>query len=75
MQTRKSKAHDALKANDTSPHVALELAKVFESEKKNEKARRWYERATKLQPEFGDAWAWFVRFLEIFEPESVPMVV
>ena len=61
-QSKKAKAMDALKALDSHPLVALEMAKVFWQEKKHERTRRWLETSVKLGPEIGDTWAYSYLF-------------
>ena len=53
---------DALKRCENDPMVLLAVAKLFLSERKNKKARQWFHRATKLDPQFGDAWAAYYKF-------------
>ncbi|XP_031549489.1 pre-mRNA-processing factor 6-like [Actinia tenebrosa] len=59
---RKTRSVDALKRCEHDPHVLLAVAKLFWSERKVSKARDWFNRAVKLDPDFGDAWAYFYRF-------------
>lgn len=47
------------------PHtfkVILAVARLFLSERKIAKARTWFNKAVKLDPDFGDAWAAYYRF-------------
>lgn len=59
---RKTKSVDALKRCEHDPHVLLAVARLFWSERKINKAREWFNRAIKLDPDLGDAWASFYRF-------------
>lgn len=59
---RKTKSVDALKRCEHDPHVLLAVARLFWSERKINKAREWFNRAVKLDPDLGDAWASFYRF-------------
>eukprot|EP00051_Salpingoeca_urceolata_P010212 m.124571 g.124571 ORF g.124571 m.124571 type:complete len:934 (-) comp16623_c1_seq1:42-2843(-) len=59
---RKTKSVDALKRCENDPLVLLAVAKLFLSERKISKARSWFTRTVKLDPDFGDAWAWFYKF-------------
>ncbi|KAJ2757109.1 U4/U6 x U5 tri-snRNP complex subunit Prp1, partial [Coemansia sp. BCRC 34490] len=62
-QQRKTKAVDALKAADSSdPALVVVVARVFWAERRVEKARAWFERAVRADPDYGDAWAWWLRF-------------
>ncbi|KAL9962298.1 hypothetical protein ACROYT_G031386 [Oculina patagonica] len=59
---RKTKSVDALKRCEHDPHVLLAVARLFWSERKISKAREWFNRAVKLDPDLGDSWACFYRF-------------
>ncbi|PIA13034.1 TPR-like protein, partial [Coemansia reversa NRRL 1564] len=60
---RKAKSVDALKnADSQDPIVIVAVARLFWSERRVDKARLWFERATVAQPDYGDAWAWWWRF-------------
>uniref|UniRef100_A0AAY5F3Q4 Pre-mRNA-processing factor 6 n=1 Tax=Electrophorus electricus TaxID=8005 RepID=A0AAY5F3Q4_ELEEL len=59
---RKTKSVDALKKCEHDPHVLLAVAKLFWSERKITKAREWFLRTVKIEPDLGDAWAFFYKF-------------
>ncbi|KAJ2785352.1 U4/U6 x U5 tri-snRNP complex subunit Prp1 [Coemansia javaensis] len=60
---RKARSVDAMKNTDAGdPFVATAVARLFWSERRPEKARTWFARATAADPDFGDAWAWWLRF-------------
>lgn len=59
---RKTKSVDALKRCEHDSHVLLAVARLFCSERKINKAREWFNRAVKLDPDLGDSWACFYRF-------------
>ncbi|XP_047144488.1 pre-mRNA-processing factor 6 [Hydra vulgaris] len=59
---RKTKSVDALKRCEHDPHVLLAVSKLFWSERKLNKAREWFNRTVKIDPDFGDAWAYFYKF-------------
>merc|ERR1712176_718476 len=59
---RKTKSIDALKKCEHDPYVLLAVARMFWSERKITKAREWFKRCTKLDPDFGDGWAFRRRF-------------
>jgi pre-mRNA-processing factor 6 len=42
--------------------VLLAVARFFCHERKISKARSWFTRAVKLDPDFGDAWAYYYKF-------------
>jgi len=59
---RKSRSYDALKRCSDDPHVFVAVAKLFWLDGKQRKARNWFNRAITVNPNLGDAWAWFYRF-------------
>ncbi|KAJ2686031.1 U4/U6 x U5 tri-snRNP complex subunit Prp1 [Coemansia spiralis] len=60
---RKAKSVDALKATDPrDSHVTIAIARLFWAERRADKARLWFDRAAQADPDFGDAWAWWLRF-------------
>ncbi|XP_071824736.1 pre-mRNA-processing factor 6-like [Apostichopus japonicus] len=59
---RKTRSVDALKRCEHDPHVLLAVSKLFWSERKINKAREWFTRAVKIEPDLGDSWAFFYRF-------------
>lgn len=38
------------------------MSKLFWSERKIQKARDWFNRTVKLEPDLGDAWAYYYKF-------------
>ena len=59
---RKTKSVDALKKCEHDPHVLLAVSKLFWTERKTQKCREWFNRAVKIDPDFGDAWGFFYKF-------------
>jgi pre-mRNA-processing factor 6 len=59
---QKSKSMDALKNCNDDCRVVCAVAQLFVSERKYDKARKWFMRATVLNPEFGDGWAMWYAF-------------
>ncbi|KAJ2372628.1 U4/U6 x U5 tri-snRNP complex subunit Prp1, partial [Coemansia sp. RSA 2611] len=60
---RKAKSVDALKHVDAhDPAVTVAVARLFWSERRVDKARAWFGRAAAADPDYGDAWAWWLRF-------------
>jgi pre-mRNA-processing factor 6 len=59
---RKAKSADAIKRNPDDPWVITAVASLFASERKVEKARKWFERAVVLNPDLGDTWAKYYAF-------------
>lgn len=59
---QKQKSVEALKRCDQSPEVVCAVARLFERDRKVDKARKWFERAAALQPKLGDTWVYFYAF-------------
>jgi len=59
---RKTKSVDALKKCEHDPHVLLAVSKLFWTERKINKAREWFHRTVKIDPDLGDSWAYFYKF-------------
>ena len=59
---RKSKSVDALKKCEHDPHVLLAVSKLFWTERQTQKCRQWFNRIVKIEPDLGDAWAYFYKF-------------
>lgn len=38
------------------------VCRLFWSERKLKKAREWFQRAVKIDPDLGDTWAYFYKF-------------
>ena len=73
---RKSRSADALKKCENDALVVLTIARLFWSERKIDKARNWFIRATKTNPDLGDAWAWWLKFEMLHgTPESQNQVI
>eukprot|EP01114_Cavostelium_apophysatum_P016856 TRINITY_DN4880_c0_g1_i1.p1 TRINITY_DN4880_c0_g1~~TRINITY_DN4880_c0_g1_i1.p1 ORF type:complete len:920 (+),score=321.96 TRINITY_DN4880_c0_g1_i1:169-2928(+) len=73
---KKTKSVDALKRCDNDPHVRLAVAKIFWADRKPDKAKTWFDRTISLNPDLGDAWAYYYRFLLAHgtEPEQQAVV-
>ncbi len=59
---RKARAADALKKCAENALVIVAVARLFWSERKIDKARSWLNRAVETNADFGDAWAWLLKF-------------
>lgn len=59
---QKSKSADAIKRCPEDPRVISAVASLFASERKTEKARKWFDRAVLLNPDLGDSWARYYAF-------------
>ncbi len=53
--------------------MLLTVAKYFCNERKISKARSWFTRAVKLDPDLGDAWAYYHKFEIQFGTEVVQL--
>ncbi|KAI0086964.1 PRP1 splicing factor, N-terminal-domain-containing protein [Irpex rosettiformis] len=60
--TRKSRSADALRKATDDPLIIATVARLFWAERKIEKARQWFERAVKVNPDLGDVWGWWLKF-------------
>ena len=56
------KSLDAMQRCENSPLVVLAVAKYFTSERRIPKAREWFQRAVKLDTDYGDTWAFYYKF-------------
>jgi pre-mRNA-processing factor 6 len=59
---RKTKSLDATMKCEHDAHVLLAVTKLMWSERKIAKARDWFNRTVKLEPDLGDAWACYYKF-------------
>jgi pre-mRNA-processing factor 6 len=60
--SRRSTSVDALKKCNDDPHVVSAVAALFAADRKPDKARSWFERAVRLDPDCGDHWARYYLF-------------
>lgn len=67
---RKTKSVDALKKCEHDAHVLLAVSQLFWCEHKLAKCRDWFNRTVKIDPDFGDAWAFFYKFELIHGTEA-----
>jgi pre-mRNA-processing factor 6 len=73
---RKSKSADAFKKTENDPHVMAAIARFFWSERKSDKARSWFEKAAKADPDLGDVYVYWLAFeLACGTPEQRELVV
>lgn len=59
---RKAKTFEALKRCTEDVHVFTAVARLFWHDRKYSKARGWFERAVSIQKDWGDAWAYYLKF-------------
>lgn len=61
-QQRKGRSVDALKKAGEHPAVIVAVARLFWAERKIEKTRQWMQNAITADPDWGDAWGWWLKF-------------
>jgi len=72
---RKAKSADAIKRNPDDPWVITAVASLFASDRKTDKARKWFERAVILNPDLGDTWAKYYTFeFSVGDEENIKSV-
>lgn len=59
---KKRRSADAIQRCPEDPRVIAAVASLFAADRKIDKARKWLDRATKLNPDLGDSWARFYAF-------------
>ena len=64
ISTRKSKATEALKTNDSNPWIFLEISKLFLSEKNTAKTIKFLKQALTLDQDNGDVWMQLLKVTE-----------
>ncbi|KAF2001397.1 hypothetical protein P154DRAFT_521780 [Amniculicola lignicola CBS 123094] len=60
---RRPRALEAIKRVEADPQLFAVVARIFWSERKLDKADTWFLKAIKANPDFGDAWVWYYKFL------------
>jgi pre-mRNA-processing factor 6 len=61
---RKSVLTEAIKKVGDDPILLVTAARLLWKERKLVKALNWFQRALEANPDIGDTWAWFYKFLE-----------
>lgn len=61
---RRPRALEAIKQLESDPRLFMCVGRIFWSERKLEKAHTWFTKALLVDPDFGDAWVWYFKFLE-----------
>jgi len=64
MATKKGKCVLAIKALKNDVHVFTEVARFFWQCRKVKQAKDWFERAVAAGPDWGDAWAHYLKFVQ-----------
>ena len=61
---RKARALEAIKKVDNDRYLFVTVGRIFWAERKLDKAANWFERAVVLDSDWGDSWAWYMKFLK-----------
>ncbi|KAF2244782.1 hypothetical protein BU26DRAFT_542686 [Trematosphaeria pertusa] len=61
---RKPRALEAIKKVEKDPQLFIVVARIFWSERRLDKAATWFTKAVVLDPDYGDGWVWYYKFLE-----------
>ena len=49
---------------EKDPQLFIVVARIFWAERRLDKAATWFTKAVVLDPDFGDGWVWYYKFLE-----------
>lgn len=60
---RKPRILEAIQKVENDPVLFVTAARIFWSERKLDKADTWFQKAVVLDPDYGDSWAWWYKFL------------
>ncbi|EGP86941.1 unnamed protein product [Zymoseptoria tritici ST99CH_3D1] len=60
---RKPRILEAIQKAENDPILFITAARIFWSERKLDKADSWFQKAVLLDPDYGDTWAWWYKFL------------
>ncbi|KAF2724307.1 hypothetical protein K431DRAFT_241333 [Polychaeton citri CBS 116435] len=60
---RKPRILEAIQKAENDPILFVTAARIFWGERKLEKADAWFQKAAILDPDLGDTWAWWYKFL------------
>lgn len=60
---RKPRILEAMQKADNDPILFITAARIFWSERRLDKADTWFQKAVVLDPDHGDTWAWWYKFL------------
>lgn len=73
---RRGRSYQALQRCSEDAHVFAAVAKLFWLDRKAKKARSWFQRAVTVDPDLGDAWAFFYKFeVEQGTPDTQKAVI
>ncbi|KAL1310971.1 hypothetical protein AAFC00_001191 [Neodothiora populina] len=60
---RKPRSLEAIRKVDNDPILFVTVARIFWGERRLDKAATWFAKAAVLDPDQGDTWAWWYKFL------------
>jgi pre-mRNA-processing factor 6 len=60
---RKARALEAIRKVDNDRFLFVTVGRIFWAERRLDKAASWFERAVVVDADWGDSWAWYVKFL------------
>ncbi|KAF2747095.1 pre-mRNA-splicing factor prp1 [Sporormia fimetaria CBS 119925] len=72
---RKPRALEAIKKVENDAQLFVVVARIFWSERRLEKAHTWFTKAIVLDPDYGDGWVWYWKFLEMHGTEEKKLEV
>jgi len=67
---RKPRILEAIQKADNEPLLFVTAARIFWGERKLDKADSWFTKAVVLDPDLGDTWAWWYKFLVMHGTEE-----
>ncbi|KAF0992802.1 hypothetical protein HZS_4182, partial [Henneguya salminicola] len=67
---RKTMSIEAMKKCEHDPHVLLAVSLLFWCERKISKTREWFTRTIKVDSDFGDGWAYYLKFEQQYGTEE-----
>lgn len=71
---RKTMFQDALKNTGNSCEILLEIGISFFKESQYEVALKWFDRACKKNPSYGDSWVWLARCNKKLNNDLTPII-
>ncbi|CBY01951.1 hypothetical protein IAQ61_006546 [Plenodomus lingam] len=61
---RKPRALEAIRKVENDAQLFVVVARIFWAERRLDKAATWFTKAVVLDPDYGDGWVWYYKFLE-----------
>lgn len=73
---RRPLALEAVKRVDNDPCLFVCVARILWAERRLDKAATWFEKALILDPDWGDGWAWYLKYLKEYgKKEKIEEVI